>query len=305
MQNQTSVKVNPIVLFVIFIVGLLAALPLRVYQLLTAVEPGTGFWKAQDFTVYIMYAVLAVLVFLFFMISFSYKSGLGKAPDVTAGGAVIGIISLAVAASLVYNFVTRYSNFFELYNAYVPNPDISLRRHLAKTGALSMLLEAAFAVLSGLYFVLYGITSLNKKSASSLRLMAITPVLWCVFRIVHRYMRTISFINVSELFFELLMLVFLIAFFMGFAQVTSKVNSAGIEWKLFAYGMPAALLALICFVPRVVLTLLGKAEFIADGSSIEFCDLTVAAFIVAALVDRARIFSVTLNKGTQKIPDED
>jgi hypothetical protein len=77
---------------------------------------------------------------------------------------------------------------------------------------------------------------------------------------------------------------------MAFAQVTAKVNGKGLEWKLYAYGLPAALFCLICFIPRVVVLVLGKGDLIADGSSVEIVDLTAAAFILFVLVDRSRVF---------------
>ena len=37
---------------------------------------------------------------------------------------------------------------------------------------------------------------------------------------------------------EMLMIVFMILFFMAFAQANSAVNSKGNEWKVAAYGIP-------------------------------------------------------------------
>ena len=46
---------------------------------------------------------------------------------------------------------------------------------------------------------------------------------------------------------------------------------------------------LICFVPRLIVTLLGKAELLTDNSPIEYCDLVMAAFIISSLVSRTRL----------------
>ena len=86
------------------------------------------------------------------------------------------------------------------------------------------------------------------------------------------------------------MIVFLLMFYMAFAQVTARINGKGLEWKLFAYGLPAAFFCLLCFVPRVVATLLGHGEMIAADSSIELVDLTCALFVIYVLVDRSRVF---------------
>ena len=57
------------------------------------------------------------------------------------------------------------------------------------------------------------------------------------FRLVFRFTRTISYIRVSDLMLEMLMLVFFIMFFMAFAQVNSRVDPNKKEWKIAAYGL--------------------------------------------------------------------
>ena len=99
-------------------------------------------------------------------------------------------------------------------------------------------------------------------------------------------MRTISYVRVSELLFEMVMLVFMIMFFMAFAQCNSKVNEKDCIWKVAAYGLPAALLALVCSVPRIILSLIGSADLIYSQSSVEFADLGIALFIIAVVLTK-------------------
>lgn len=138
-----------------------------------------------------------------------------------------------------------------------------------------------------MFFVLFGYGHLKGKSnASESTLMALFPVLWCIFRLMHRFMRTINFLNVSDLLYELFMCVFLMAFLMAFSQLNSKVGGDGFDWKLAGYGLPAMMFSLICFLPRFIITLVGRDYLLCNQSPIEWCDLGAAVFICALLLTR-------------------
>ena len=292
MHTQNTKAVNPFVLFIVFIASVILALPMRVFQLMVNVESGTGFWiDHKHFSIFVLYAIAAVGIILPVVLSLVYKSGLGKVEATPEKKPLGGVLSFLTAGGLLVDAISRYSSFSDLYFEYsVSGGGVTMFSYLSKSGALAMALEAFFAVVSAIFFIMLGIAWLTEKDPSEYKLLAVMPVFWAIFRIMHRFMRKISFLNISELFFELLMIVFLMMFFMAFAQVTARVNGKGLEWKLYAYGLPAALFCLICFVPRIVVLIIGKGDLIADGSSVEIVDLTAAAFILFVLVDRSRVF---------------
>lgn len=298
MNTQNTKSVNPFVLFIVFIASVIVSLPVRVYQLFVNVESGTGFWiNRSHFSVYVIFAVAAIGTVLPIILALVFKSGLGKVDTSASKKPFGGVLSFLMAVGLVIDAISRYTAFSDLYfdftNSASTTPMLS---YLSKSGALAMGLEAFFAVISAIYFILLGIAWLTEKDPAEYKLLAIMPVFWAIFRIMHRFMRKISFLNVSELFFELMMIVFLMMFFMAFAQVTSKVGGKGLEWKLYAYGLPAALFCLICFVPRIVVAAIGKGDLIASGSSIEIVDLTAALFVLFVLVDRSRVFNKPIKR---------
>ena len=150
--------------------------------------------------------------------------------------------------------------------------------------------ELVFGTLSIVYFALsaYGFFS-GKGCAEGSKILSLTPVLWLVFRLIVRFTRKISFIRVSELLLEMLMLAFFIMFFMAYAQVNSKVGGENCEYKVASYGLIAAMLAIICFVPRFVLTVCGKADMIYTYSALEYCDFTCALFALATVFTRITV----------------
>lgn len=268
---------------IIFIAALILALPLRIYQYVSGViEPVTGFFAETDFSVYALYGVVILATVAVLALGFLSRKKLNY--DISAQkNPVLGATSAFVALGIILDtaFSVDVAGAIEAVSAgtNASSPEA--------TTNLVVLAQAVFSLLSALFFAVLCITSfMGKTFASEFRLLSLAPVLWAMLRMVSRFMRTISFTRVSELLFEMFMLAFMIMFFMNFAQCNSKVNDKDCAWKLASYGLPAALLAFICFVPRVLLALTGKGDTIYAESTIEVSDLAVALFAVATVITK-------------------
>lgn len=277
----------------LFSLSILLVLPLRVYQFLRVIEPGTGFYEKTDFSVPLLYGLLALFGGAMLIISFINRRRIMFSTTVRKNPA-LGIIALAAAGTFFADAVIMYQNFSSLYYGTTQNMGgdflvDTATSGIMKSGALPMLFEAVFAVFAAIFFIVLGVSYISGKSnGSQFKLLAITPLAWSICRILHRFMRTISFVNVSDLFFELLMIVFLMIFFMAFAQLISGVNNKGVDWKLVGFGLPAALLCLLCFVPRAVMLAMGKGALLTNLSPPEYCDLAIAMFILAFILSKVR-----------------
>lgn len=261
---------------VIAAVAAIIALPLRTSQFFSIIESDTGFYSETNWTVYVLYGVLAVAILLNVILGFAKRKKLDYSLEVTKRPG-FGILSFTAGIGALSNAASCIMSYMEA----APADESS--------GAASLLLaiEAVFALLSAIFFVASGASALGgKTNGSEYRILALSPVLWSIFRVVFRFTRTISYIRVSELMLEMLMIVFMILFFMAFAQANSAVNSKGNEWKVAAYGIPAALLALVCFVPRFIVTVSGNAQLLDSQSPIEYCDIANAAFIICTVLTR-------------------
>ncbi len=288
-------EINVALLMGLFSLSILLVLPLRVYQYLNIIEPGTGFYEKTDISVPALYALLAFFGGAMLLLSFLNRYKIAMSTTVRKSP-VLGAVALGTAVAFFVDAVVMYQNFTTLYYGTAQNGggDIfieSATSGIMKSGALPMLFEAVFAVLSAIFFIVLGVAYISGKSnGSEFKLLAITPLAWSICRILHRFMRTISFTNVSDLFFELLMIVFLMIFFMAFAQLISRVNNKGADWKLTGFGLPAALLCLLCFVPRAAILVMGKGDLLADLSPPEYCDLAIALFILTFILNKVRFF---------------
>lgn len=277
---------------VIFAVAALISLPLRTAQIFNIAEfGGSGFYTYVDWSVYALAFAVAAATLAFLVLGISKRKKLDYSREIKSNP-VFGIFSLIAAAGAFVDGIscaTKFSNNFD--------PIIMSGYSGTTTWNTDKLIfggEAVFAVFSAIFFLALGLSALrNKTNGSEHKLISLAPVLWCIIRMIFRFSRTISYLKVADLAFELLMLAFLVMFFMSFAQVNAQIGAKNYEWKLAGYGLPAALLALICFVPRLIVTLSGESMLIYEHSSVEVCDLTNALFIISTvftkLTDKAEI----------------
>lgn len=262
----------------IFAAAAIIALPVRTLQFFTVLESGTGFFSQNDWSVYLLYAVLAAAVLAVFVFGFIRRKKLAYSLDAVKRPG-FGILSLTAAAGAVINALQSFS--------FLDGEEIITREGKLNPTILILAAQAAFAALSAIYFLALGLSCMKGSAAASkLRILSLSPVIWSIFRLVHRFTHTISYIRVSDLMLEMLMIAAFILFFMAFAQCNSQVNGKGIEWKIGSYGLTAALLALVCFVPRFIVTLTGNTHLLSTYSAVEYCDFALALFAISAVATR-------------------
>lgn len=269
----------------VFVAAVILALPLRIYQYVGKIlEPATGFFAESHWSIYALYAVLVLAIAAIWILGAAKRKSLDYSYD-TVRRPAFGALSGLVAAGLIIDLVSGMNSISSM-----PLDGAGSMHSPEVTAAYVIMAQMAVSLISAIYFVVLCITSLiGKTSGANFRLLSLTPVLWSMLRMISRFMRTISYVRVSELLFEMVMLIFMIMFFMAFAQCNSKVNESDCKWKLAAYGLPAALMALVTAVPRLILTLVGSADIVYSQSVLEFSDLAIALFIIATVFTRVTV----------------
>lgn len=279
--------------FFAVLAAILITVPLRVYQYAKLINPSTGFFDEKDFSVIVVYGILAVAMIICIVLPYlSHKS----IPTVTVGknSKVFLAVSLIMAAGAVISGVDLITDFIDLISnapRYLDRDGLSA--YISAQGGTLLIAEGFFAALSGFHFLISGLSALNENTVSKFKILALSPVVWCVFRLLYRFKRTIAFTNVSDLFIELFAIVFAMVFFLAFAQIRSKIDAEDIFWKIYAYGLPAAMFALVCFIPKLILLVTGKSELINPLHPVCISDLTFAVYAIYVCISSSKAESNT------------
>lgn len=256
----------------------LVCIPLRVYQYCKLINPTTGFYDGVNITVYVVYAVLAICIAVCAGFAFIRRKSI-KPVDVDCFSKGFSTVSIIMALGVAVESFSVLSDYLSLFSSS-GSSYISVAEYASSQGGTIMLAQAVAGILATVYFAISGFAAINKTLLPKIRLFTIIPVIWCIFRLLFRFRRTISFVNVSDLLLELFAIVFTMAFFLALAQVIAKIDSDTIFWKIFAYGFPAVILSLICFIPRFILILTGNSEQLNPLYGANLCDLTFAIYAV-------------------------
>lgn len=266
--------------------ALLVAVPLRVYQYFKVLEPETGFYSTIDFSVYIINALLGIAVITAIVIPLINRKKMITVASVKKSPVFL-VLSLILAVTIIIDSAGQLMSYFDLYDAAASSGS-TIAEYVKKQGG-TLLLQAVSGAIAAVYFFVSGLSvSLGNSDGSKLKLLGLTPVLWCIFRLLYKFKRTISFINVSDLLLELFEIVFLMLFFFALAQTVARIDVKTVFWKIFAYGIPAAMFALMCFLPRFILMVTGKSELLNDHYGVSYSDLGAAAYIIYNLLSRAK-----------------
>ena len=248
-SNQSKLKMQPMLFVALLLTGV--ACGVRVFQQLSQIDVATGFFKTDSvFNRVFLYAVPAFGV-LWLILSYLSKDAGYRTPD-GLQSKPLALFAALLAAGLAADCVqtTQQIRALEQVRAVQAGS-------MFATGEFALIGEAIFAALAVIYLLLlatayFGLNTQRMITSNGVRLLALCPMLWAASRLIHHFLIKINFSRVSELFFELILLGFMTLFFLYFAQLNSNVYRDGFEWRVFGFGVPAALIAAMLSVARGV-----------------------------------------------------
>ncbi len=316
--------------FIIAAVGGIIALALRLFQAFGGlIDFETGFYTQESITTYLLYAVLFLTAFgVLVVCTMAGEIPQEKMP--TKKSPLTAVFAGVFAVTLVITAIGQFDSFSSIYLTFsspedrfiVPESErysinffLKSMPYLMKIGALPQLFEGVFAVLSAAFFCVLALSlaGIRKTDLARIKFLSLCPLFWATFRMVERFTRTISFINVSSLFLEMFMLAFMMMFFMYFAQMSSQVNARAISFKVFSYGLIAAVLSAVIIIPKALLYVANSTyrDMQTDGlleCPIEIADLGFCLFAIGFLVlclSVPRIRNMTLKETEKLIKQEE
>lgn len=274
-KNSVS-SISPDVSVIIMCIALLVACPLRIFQMLKNMDATTGFFNDYSaISIIVLYAIIALAVVM--IVLFAFLSANIPASIAPAGRRIpLGIVSLIFSATLFYDAIQNYLPSSNSGATIVQNAkSISTLHHV----------HAIFAFISCCYFIVFAVSYISGNSFhKKLKLLSLAPLVWAIVNILERITVIISIIRVSELFLEVLGLLFLMGFFLSFARVVSNVDCKGTMWSIIACGCAATMFILTYSIPRVMLSVTGNSESIVDGYGVNFTFIACALFIIVFIV---------------------
>ena len=271
-------------LMFVFAVAMLAALPTRVYQLLAIVDYNNGFYNGSDITVPVLYGAVFLFAIIFMVLSFlskevpSPKLPVGKNP-------VLGVASIIMIIGLGWDILSIERQVvpqvqggfsFDMFKSL-------LASNLEQNGGIFLVLQFVFAIFAIFYFIIFAVSNLNgKASYKEYKLLALSPLCWAITMLISKLMTAVSFISVSELLFEIFMLVFAMLFFLTFARISSGVFTEDSMWGIYGYGFSAALFGGLVTVPRIVCVIVGLPA--VEGHEFNFSHFAILMFVLSYII---------------------
>ncbi len=285
-------------LLALFVLAFAAAVPIRLYQYFTVIAPSTGFYRSLNWAVYALYIIVGVFSLINIILALlSAEAVQSKMPE--GKSKLLGVVSIGYAVCFLIDAVMKISSFALAFIGYsAGSVRLGMWRYITANGYVPVILQAIFALFAAIYFIVFGMSYLaGKDTFRDSKLLALSPMLWAVSKMISGLMKPISYVKVSELLLELFATAFLMITFLSFARVSSQISEKGEMRKIFAYGLPAALFSLVCSVPRFVLVLVGKASALATDYGVEIMLFSSAVFLLVYIC-------VTMYLGNRELPEE-
>lgn len=278
-----SEKLNPLLGLYIAAGLLIVAIPVRLYQHLTIIEQTTGFYKAVDRSVYVMYALAALAVIISYVVSTlaknvpASKSPYRKNKFLAVTSIILGIGTVLDVVSATSSFIINARNFTAAGISILGTAD---------GGQIPILFEAVLGIFAAIYFLVFGISYIDGRTTySQYKFLAITPFFWAMSRLVVRLISKISYVNVSDLMLELFGIAFMMIFFMSFARISSGLSNKKAMRSVYSSGAVAAFLLGTANIPRLLLYVSGNSGKITLGFSLSLCDLAFVFFAAAYIIN--------------------
>lgn len=264
-------------LSIAFVALCVACATLRTYQMFSFIEPVTGFNVGPAWFMILLYVLLLGGCLAFCVVSFLSKDTAELQPIGTKSKTAA---YLAFLMSLLF-MRNWFSNVFGGVDTLTGAQSTAGFKGMMASGLLTGSLQGVFAFFSMVYMFIFAFDMKNGTAkASKFKILAIAPAGWAAVRLVGNFLSQISFLEVSDLFLELVMLSFMAMFFMAFAQVNSGVNSTGFSWRLCGFGYSAALIAIVLFVSRTAISVTRGSGELNPSLLANFTDFVFAFFVV-------------------------
>lgn len=275
----SSEKINPLYSLYVIAGLLCVAIPFRTYQLLSLVESETGFYKEVNWSVYLMYALCILAVLVPYVLTLLAKN-VPESRAVYKKNKLLAVASFVFGVGLVADAVSAISTLILTYQGF----------YTAEISVAPIVLQGVFGILSAIYIIVFGISYIDGRTFySRYKFLALSPLVWSAVRLIIRFVKKISYVNVSDLMLELFAIAFMMIFFLHFARISSGLSNKKSMRSLWSAGFAAVFFCAVANLPRLVAIITANGNALSKEYPFALCDLGFAFFAVCYIVNSMKI----------------
>lgn len=256
---------------------------IRTVQVFSFIDRETGFYTGGGFLKVLLYAVIAFASVFFAVSAYLSKETAEISLQFKKDG-FLSVITCIASLSFIYDSFSAFIGAFDSLGSATYG--VSAFQAMMLSGTIPQFLQSIFALLSAVYFLTFakGIIR-GSGGASKHKMLAVAPVGWAGFRLIYRFVEQISYVRVSELLLELILLALFVMLFMALAQTVSGVYVKNARWRIVGIGLPAAMISLTLNIPRLIFVLVKGSDYLYSDYPFKVSDFVLALF-VAVLVTK-------------------
>ena len=270
-------------LFLIVGIASVLAVPTRLHQLLSCLDRSTGFWLVKDISYPILIALTVAAVLASLLIPL-LSNQLPRAEFMPLKSKTLAAASLLTVFGFLSDAILRMLEVADLWTA-VQTQTQQVFTYYISSGFIPKLFQIIFGLLSAVYFLfLVKATWKRTTEYQRLKLLALSPVLWGIARMMVHFVEPISYRNVSQLMLELFFVGFYLIFALEFARIAGGVNAKNSVWSLYFSGSAAVFFGVTEAFPTCFLTIFGSGHILPDDYPAQFVDFALVLFLTAVLV---------------------
>jgi len=239
---------------------------LRAIQLLYMIEPETGFAREENMLggkfgvtiISVMYFGILLVLYLLARLSGSWPEKLREQPK------PLGVVSIALSLA----------NMFELYHI--------VDQRLAETNRIIQVVLLLSAVISTVYFMLYGISCFKKIKYP--KLLCLCPVAFHVCLLMATFMKYTALANVGENSYDIACLCLMLVFSLQYAKMTLNYRFFKTSRSVYGIGLASALCAMLITIPRYIIIAMDRGSALHSTLTLSMYILLYAVFEVMFLM---------------------
>ncbi|MBQ2676139.1 MAG: hypothetical protein IJF54_01895 [Clostridia bacterium] len=249
-----------ILLFAIFSVATVAAVIGRLFQLLQMTDPETGFFYPKyEGTHFIVLIALAVVILALLLLA-RFEKRYREKP--VKQSYILGISSFALGMVMLAHCIDYAASA-----RYVTKGDWGY---------------AILALLFMAFFVYYGICLVLDIKLNALSSMI--PVLFAGYRLAFSFIKYTGIAKIPDVTLDIIMLGLCMIFWLFFGKTVGSVKyRKSVKW-LYGTGLCAALMNLMCAVPKYFIMLFMPHTTVHLVSSCGYIDIAVSLYIIVFII---------------------